>query len=237
MTAPATSALAPVAAAQTAPATMRRDPPDLWPEHARKLYEHLVGLYGTEDVLPTLAASWIGHQRSVNTQKSYARGFKVFEEFTREHGAHPMAVKFVLADTFRMYLETTPTWVRVKGGRRGEMARTGKPYSEASRANALSAASSFFTYLDKVSDDGVKNPFDAVQRPVLDPDYSPRGATPRRSGPSSCSPPATTTVSPRTASARTPCCSCSTPAACASTPCSTPASRTSDTTRGTPCCS
>ncbi|MGM9468336.1 hypothetical protein [Streptomyces murinus] len=63
--------------------------------------------------------------------------------------------------------------MRVKGGRRGEMVRTGEPYSEASQANALSAASSFFTYLDKVSDKGVKNPFDAVQRPYLGPDYSP----------------------------------------------------------------
>lgn len=53
------------------------------------------------------------------------------------------------------------------------MVRVGKPYSEASRANALSAASSFFSYPDKVSDEGVKNPFDAVQRPVIDPDYSP----------------------------------------------------------------
>ncbi|MFD4412473.1 tyrosine-type recombinase/integrase [Streptomyces sp. NPDC058475] len=154
-------------------ATFRRDPRDLWPEHARKLYDFLVGVYGEDDPLPTLAAGWVAHQRSANTQRAYARGFKVFEEFAREHGAHPMAVKFMLADTFRLYLETTPTWVRVKGGGRGEMARTGKPYSEASRANALSAASSFFTYLDVVSDDGVKNPFDAVQRPYIDPDYSP----------------------------------------------------------------
>ncbi|GAA0464451.1 tyrosine-type recombinase/integrase [Streptomyces sp. NPDC046215] len=153
--------------------TVRRDPRDLWPEHARRLYDHLIELYGEDDVLPTLAAAWIAHQRSVNTQKSYARGFKVFEEFAREHGEHPMAVKFVLADTFRLYLETTPTWVRVKGGRRGEMVRAGKPYSDASRKNALSAASSFFVYLDKVSDDGVKNPFDAVQRPYVDPTYSP----------------------------------------------------------------
>jgi hypothetical protein len=43
---------------------------DLWPEHARKLYDHLVGLYGEDDVLPTLAASWIAHQRSVNTQRT-----------------------------------------------------------------------------------------------------------------------------------------------------------------------
>ncbi|WP_327299917.1 tyrosine-type recombinase/integrase [Streptomyces sp. NBC_01197] len=150
-----------------------RDPRALWPEHARRLYHHLVELYGEDDALPTLAASWIAHQRSVNTQRSYARGFRAFEEFAREHGAHPMAVKFPLADTFRMYLQNAPTWVRVKGGGRGEMVRAGKPYSEASRANALSAASSFFTYLDKVSDDGLKNPFDAVQRPVIDPDFSP----------------------------------------------------------------
>jgi hypothetical protein len=44
------------------------------------------------------------------------------------------------------------------------MTRTGKPYSDASRPNALSAASSFYTHWDKVSDNGVKNPFDAVQR-------------------------------------------------------------------------
>jgi integrase len=173
MTAPVASELVSSAAARATPATTRRDPRDLWPEQARKLYNHLAALYGEDDPLPTLAAAWIAHQRSVNTQKSYARGFRVFEEFAREHGAHPMAVKFPLADTFRLYLETTPTWVRVKGGRRGEMVRSGKPYSEASRANALSAASSFFTYLDKVSDDGVKNPFDAVQRPYIDPDYSP----------------------------------------------------------------
>ncbi|GGU44550.1 tyrosine-type recombinase/integrase [Streptomyces violascens] len=150
----------------------RPDPRALWPEHARRLYDHLVALYGEDDPLPTLAAAWIGHQRSVHTMKSYARGFRIFEEFAREYGVHPMAVKFALADTFRLHLETSPTWVRVRGGRRGEMARTGPPYADASRKNALSAASSFFVYLDKVSDDGVKNPFDAVQRPYVDPDYS-----------------------------------------------------------------
>ncbi|MFD4319022.1 tyrosine-type recombinase/integrase [Streptomyces sp. NPDC058548] len=153
-------------------ASFRRDPRALWPEHARKLYDHLLALYGERDPLPTLAASWIAHQRSVNTMKSYARGFRVFEEFAREHGTHPMAVKFTLADGFRLWLETTPQWVRVKGGRPGEMTRTGKPYSDASRANSLSAASSFFGFLDKISDDGVKNPFDAVQRPYIDPDFS-----------------------------------------------------------------
>ncbi|MER6314424.1 tyrosine-type recombinase/integrase [Streptomyces sp. NPDC001581] len=150
-----------------------RDPRELWPEHARKLYALLVELYGEGDVLPPLAGAWIAHQRSDNTRRAYARGFKVFEEFAREHGTHPMAVKFALADAFRLWLEQTSTWVRVKGGARNEMTRTGPLYSDASRANALSAASSFFSYWDKVSDTGVKNPFDAVQRPVLDPDYSP----------------------------------------------------------------
>lgn len=154
-------------------ATLHRDPRDLWPEHARKLYEHLYAIYGDDDPLPTLAAAWIAHQRSPNTQRAYARGFRIFEEYAREHGAHPMRVDFLLADTFRLYLAKTPTYVRVKGGRRGEMTRAGEPYSDASQANALSAASSFFTYLDVVSDKSIKNPFDAVQRPYLDPDYSP----------------------------------------------------------------
>ncbi|MCX5174047.1 hypothetical protein [Streptomyces virginiae] len=81
-------------------------------------------------------------------------------------------MKFTLADGFRLWLETTRQWARVKGGRRGEMAQTGAPYADASRANALSAASSFFGFLDKSSNDGVKNPFAAVQRPYVDPDYS-----------------------------------------------------------------
>ncbi|MFD7881903.1 hypothetical protein ACFV3N_05645 [Streptomyces bauhiniae] len=67
----------------------------------------------------------------------------------------------------RLRLETVPTWVRIKGGRCGEMARTGAPYSDASRANALSAASSFFAYLDIVSERLVWNPFAAVHRPVI----------------------------------------------------------------------
>ncbi|MFF3730871.1 tyrosine-type recombinase/integrase [Streptomyces sp. NPDC002476] len=161
--------LRPVASALS---TGTRNPRDLWPEHARRLYDHLMALYGEDDPLPTLAASWIAHQRSDNTRRSYARGFRVFEEYAREHGTHPVAVKFTLADGFRLWLETTPQWQRVKGGRPGEMTRTGKPYSDASRANSLSAASSFFRFLDKVSDDGVKNPFDAVQRPYIDPDFS-----------------------------------------------------------------
>ncbi|GAA2110814.1 tyrosine-type recombinase/integrase [Streptomyces synnematoformans] len=146
------------------------DPRALWPEHAQKLSAHLAGIYGEDDALPVLAGGWIASQRSTNTQKAYARGFKVFEEFAREHGAHPLAVRTGLADAFRLHLESAPTWRRVKGG---QLERTGEPYSDNSRAAVLSAASSFFDYLDKVGDEAVKNPFDAVARPVLDPDFSP----------------------------------------------------------------
>src|SRR5262245_46745416 len=92
--------------------TLVRDPREQWPDHARRLYDHLTALYGEDDPLPTLAAGWIAHQRSDNTQRAYARGFKVFEKFARDHGTHPLHVKFMLADTFAKYLQTAPTWVR-----------------------------------------------------------------------------------------------------------------------------
>ncbi|MGV9816329.1 tyrosine-type recombinase/integrase [Streptomyces cellulosae] len=156
-------------------AQLAADPREKWPLHARRLYDWLTEHYGLDDPLPTLAAGWIAHQRSENTQRAYARGFRTFDEFAREMGVHPMGFTFMLADTFRLHLETAPTWVRVKGGKRWQTARTGPPYSNASRANTLSATSSFFDYLDVVSDDQThrKNPFFAVPRPVLDRDYSP----------------------------------------------------------------
>ncbi|MBQ1124288.1 hypothetical protein [Streptomyces sp. B15] len=42
---------------RTRSATLHRDPRNQWPEHARRLYDRLVVLYGTDDALPTLAAS------------------------------------------------------------------------------------------------------------------------------------------------------------------------------------
>lgn len=87
--------IAPVATGspQTVPARAR-DPREQWPAHARRLYDRLVALYGADDLLPTLAASWIAHQRSDNTQLAYARGLQILEEFAREHDAHPMGVTF-----------------------------------------------------------------------------------------------------------------------------------------------
>ncbi|WP_244943401.1 hypothetical protein [Streptomyces inhibens] len=40
-------------------ATLHRDPRDQWPDHARKLYDFLVTVYGEADPLPTLAAGWV----------------------------------------------------------------------------------------------------------------------------------------------------------------------------------
>ncbi|MFD0509326.1 hypothetical protein ACFQ0G_53460 [Streptomyces chiangmaiensis] len=131
----------------------RHNPREQWPPQARKLYDALAARYGEDDPLCTVAAGWIARQRSDNTRKTYARGFTLFEQYVREHGVHPFEVRFMLADTFRLHLEAAPTWVRVKGGARNEMAPTGPPRSDASRANVLSACSSFYDYLDTVSED------------------------------------------------------------------------------------
>ncbi|CAM5447816.1 hypothetical protein SHIRM173S_00335 [Streptomyces hirsutus] len=39
---------------------------DQWPQHNQKLCEFLVGLYGEDDPLPTLAEGWTDHQRSAH---------------------------------------------------------------------------------------------------------------------------------------------------------------------------
>ncbi|MEO3853203.1 hypothetical protein ABGB09_37305 [Streptomyces sp. B8F3] len=97
-------------------------------------------------MLPTLAGDWIASQRSTNTRRSYARGLKVFEEFTRKHGIHPMAARIGLIGAFRIYLETAPTWRCIPGGHR---VRNGTPYSPNSRASTVCAANSFMGYLEK----------------------------------------------------------------------------------------
>lgn len=126
------------------------DPRAHWPEHAKKLAAHLVGIYGEDDVLPVLAGNWIASQRSANTQKSYARGLKVFEEFARNHGIHPMAARVGLVGPFRIYLETAPTWQWVPGS---HLVRSGPPYAPHSRASTLCAANSFLDYLESAGEE------------------------------------------------------------------------------------
>jgi integrase/recombinase XerD len=149
----------------------RHDPRDDWPAEARALRDDIAALYGDGDPLPDLAGGWIARQRSSNTRKAYARRFRVWEEYARSSGVHPLEARLPLADAYARHIETAPTLVRVKGGRRGQMAPTGEPLSPSGQAQALSAAGSFYTYCARLGAVPA-DPFAAVPRPDIDPDHS-----------------------------------------------------------------
>ncbi|MCX4826241.1 tyrosine-type recombinase/integrase [Streptomyces sp. NBC_01142] len=153
-------------------ATVLADPRDDWPLEARALRQELLQFYGEHDALPDVAGGWIARWPSANTRRTYARGFRVWEAYVRERGGHVLAAGFPLADAFARHLETAPTLRRVKSGRYGEMAPTGKPRTDASRANLLSACSSFYSYAVRARA-AEADPFEAVLRPIVDPDESP----------------------------------------------------------------
>ncbi|WP_405548721.1 tyrosine-type recombinase/integrase [Streptomyces microflavus] len=139
--------------------TDRHDPRDDWPDEARTLADHLASIYGDRDPLPTLAGGWVARQKSRHTRRAYVRTFKVWEEYARSTGIHPLQAKLPLADAYAKNLAKTPT-------------RNGRPPAETTQAQALAAAGSFYTYaarLQAVDTD----PFAAVNRPYVDPDYSP----------------------------------------------------------------
>lgn len=164
-------------AAPTAPLDPRAD----WPSEACRLREDMAAVWGEGDPLPDLAGAWIAHHRSPNTRRTYARHFRTWSRYCAERGRHPLAAPPALADAFARHLETAPTLVRVKGGAYGEMAPTGKPYSDAARANVLSANSSFYTYAVRTKALTVGDPFADVLRPPVDPDYSAtEGLTPEQ---------------------------------------------------------
>ncbi|MFJ3221336.1 tyrosine-type recombinase/integrase [Kitasatospora sp. NPDC086801] len=148
------------------------DPRDDWPDEARRLREDLAAEWGEDDPLPDLAGAWIAHYRSSNTRRTYARHFRVWSRYCAERGQHPLAALPALADAFARHLETAPTLVRVRNGRYGEMAPTGKPYSDAARANVLSACSSFYSYAVRTKALSTGDPFADVLRPAIDPDHS-----------------------------------------------------------------
>ncbi|MEU1518305.1 tyrosine-type recombinase/integrase [Streptomyces sp. NPDC005811] len=159
-------------------AAVHHDPRDDWPDEARGLRDELADVYGDGDPLPDLAGAWVARQRSANTRKVYVRRFRAWEGYARSAGVHPLQATLPLADAYSRYIETAPTLVRVRGGRRGESAPTGKPLSPSGRAQALSAAGSFYTYAARL---GVvpADPFAAVARPDIDPDHSStQGLTP-----------------------------------------------------------
>ncbi|MEU4584459.1 tyrosine-type recombinase/integrase [Kitasatospora aureofaciens] len=148
------------------------DPRDDWPIEARQLCADLAAEWGGGGPLPDLAGGWIAHYRSPNTRRTYARHFRVWSGYCGERGHHPLDAASALADAFARHLETAPTLVRVRGGAYGEMAPTGAPYSDAARANVLSACSSFYRYAAKTKALSAGDPFADVLRPPIDPDHS-----------------------------------------------------------------
>jgi site-specific recombinase XerD len=162
--------LVPRPTGQLAKAT--RSPVDDWPIEARQLADELAALYPAGDPLPAIAGAWIARQKRANTRSTYARQYKVWDQYLREVGKHPFEARFTVAEAFSRYLETAPTMRPVKGGHRGERAPTGEPLKDASRANLLSACSSFHAYAVRAREDEGIDPFALVARPDIDPDYS-----------------------------------------------------------------
>lgn len=151
--------------------TARHDPRDDWPAEARALRDELADVYGDTDPLPDLAGAWIARQRSANTRKAYAHRFRAWESYARSAGVHPLEARLPLADAYARHIETAPTRVRAKGGRPGETTPTGQPLSPSGRAQALSAAGSFYVYASRIGAVPA-DPFAAVPRPDIDPDHS-----------------------------------------------------------------
>ncbi|MER6367227.1 tyrosine-type recombinase/integrase [Streptomyces mirabilis] len=157
-------------------AATANDPTADWPEEAIAFARELAGHYPDGDRFPGVAGAWIARQKTANTRRGYVRQFRVWEQYARSSGNHPLQARFALAEAFARYLETAPTMQPVKGGRRGEKAPTGKPRSDTARANLLSVCSSFHTYAVRASKElglGIDaDPFALVPRPDIDPDYS-----------------------------------------------------------------
>ncbi len=123
------------------------------PHYAKDLYEHLTALYGVEDSLPGVAADWLAHYPSVNTQRAYARSFKIFVQYARQRGIHPLRLRPEHAREFATYLTTLES-------------RAGKQFSATTRQTMLSAASTFYQHWYLLREDfSTENPFAAVPRP------------------------------------------------------------------------
>lgn len=151
--------------------TARHDPRDDWHPEARALLRHLEDTYGPDDPLPTTAGGWVNRQRSPHTRRRYARQFRVWEEYARGCKVHPLTARLPLADAYASRLQTAPTLRRVRGKGPTTTAPVGPPAKVATRANALSACSSFYKYAVRVGAAQV-NPFAAVNRPKINLDRS-----------------------------------------------------------------
>ena len=104
------------------------------------------------DGLPRLVSMWLMAQRSPNTRRAYARGFRAWSDFCLSVGVHPMAARRPHADAYTRTME-----------------QAGTPNSTA--AARLSAASSFYDYAIDLEETEV-NPVAKVKRPKIDQDHS-----------------------------------------------------------------
>lgn len=145
--------------------TDRHDPRDDWHPEAKKLRARLEELYGDQDPLPTAGGAWCTRQKSAHTRRAYARNFLRWEAYARGAGIHPLEAKLPLADAYANHLAQQP-------------GRGGGFLSPSAQAQALAAAGSFYGYAIEVGVTEI-DPFSKVQRPNIDPDYSPtQGMTP-----------------------------------------------------------
>jgi integrase/recombinase XerD len=105
-----------------------------------------------DDGLPRLVSMWLMAQRSANTRRAYARGFKVWAKFCREVAVHPLAARRAHGDAYMRLMD-----------------QEGTPNSTANAR--LSAVSSFYDY---AIDEGVTdvNPAKKVKRHKIDQDHS-----------------------------------------------------------------
>ncbi|UQT55045.1 tyrosine-type recombinase/integrase [Streptomyces durmitorensis] len=157
--------------------TAVRSAADDWPREALDFASELAAHYPQGDPLPALAGAWIARQKTPNTRSTYIRQFRVWEQYARSRGAHPLEADFPLAEAFSRYLEAAPTMKSVKGGKRGQKEPVGPPHSDRARATLLSACSSFHAYAVRARRKG-SDPFELVHRPDLEQaDSTTRGST------------------------------------------------------------
>ncbi|MFE3522222.1 tyrosine-type recombinase/integrase [Streptomyces sp. NPDC059161] len=147
--------------------TARRDAVDDWPQEALDFARELAERYPAGEPFPGVAGAWIARQKTKNTRNTYIRQFRVWEQYARETGTHPLQTRFPLAEAFSRYLETAPTMVSVKGGARGEKAPIGPPRSDRARGNLLSICSSFHAYAVRAHRQD-EDPFALVIRPDIE---------------------------------------------------------------------
>jgi integrase/recombinase XerD len=118
------------------------------------------------DDLPKIASLWLMSYKSAHTRRSYAKSFTRWAEYLDDlhPPVHPLEALRPHADGYMRELEN---------GRQDEdnPDNDRPPLATASVAHHLAAASSFYRYALSL-EVTERNPFAAVNRPNVDPDYS-----------------------------------------------------------------